>query len=199
MSHRRARRGAAAHTSASAAIAATSPAAPSSARAYRFDVLTDYGAFRDLQRHRLLTLDWQALTHAPRLHASPKRSSKRGEGRDWRRVMDAVGRFARGACARGLAASPSTRVAMAYRVRFYMDMNAREAMHVIELRTAPGPSCVPPRLPADAPADRGTGRAPRHRRRDAVRRSFRGRARALERRARAQTEARRARSGGTAQ
>jgi thymidylate synthase ThyX len=26
---------------------------------------------------------------------------------------------------------------MAYRVRFVMDMNAREAMHVIELRTAP--------------------------------------------------------------
>jgi thymidylate synthase ThyX len=28
-------------------------------------------------------------------------------------------------------------VSMAYRVRFYMEMNAREAMHVIELRTAP--------------------------------------------------------------
>ena len=28
-------------------------------------------------------------------------------------------------------------VPMAYRVRFVMDMNAREAMHVIELRTAP--------------------------------------------------------------
>jgi thymidylate synthase ThyX len=28
-------------------------------------------------------------------------------------------------------------VAMAYRVRFYMEMNAREAMHLIELRTAP--------------------------------------------------------------
>ena len=26
---------------------------------------------------------------------------------------------------------------MAYRVRFYMEMNAREAMHSIELRTAP--------------------------------------------------------------
>jgi thymidylate synthase ThyX len=26
---------------------------------------------------------------------------------------------------------------MAYRVRFYMEMNAREAMHVIELRTSP--------------------------------------------------------------
>jgi thymidylate synthase ThyX len=28
-------------------------------------------------------------------------------------------------------------VPMAYRIRFYMQMNAREAMHVIELRTAP--------------------------------------------------------------
>jgi hypothetical protein len=29
---------------------------------YRFDVLSDYGAFRDLQRHRMLTIEWQALT-----------------------------------------------------------------------------------------------------------------------------------------
>jgi thymidylate synthase ThyX len=28
-------------------------------------------------------------------------------------------------------------VVMAYRVRFYMEMNAREAMHLIELRSAP--------------------------------------------------------------
>ncbi|HEY4927974.1 MAG TPA: FAD-dependent thymidylate synthase, partial [Acidimicrobiales bacterium] len=26
---------------------------------YRFDVVTDYGAFRDLQRHRILTIEWQ--------------------------------------------------------------------------------------------------------------------------------------------
>ena len=29
---------------------------------YRFDVLSDYGAFRDLQRHRMLTLEWQPLS-----------------------------------------------------------------------------------------------------------------------------------------
>ena len=29
---------------------------------YRFDVLADYGAFRDLQRHRMLTIEWQPLT-----------------------------------------------------------------------------------------------------------------------------------------
>src|SRR5437867_5452582 len=29
---------------------------------YRFDILCDYGAFRDLQRHRLLTIEWQQLS-----------------------------------------------------------------------------------------------------------------------------------------
>ena len=28
---------------------------------YRFEVVSDYGAFRDLQRHRLLTVQWQTL------------------------------------------------------------------------------------------------------------------------------------------
>src|SRR5262247_2751902 len=81
--------------------------------AYRFDVLGDYGAFRDLQRHRLLTLEWQRLTprHGYEVPAP---------------VRDA-----------GLPEVASYAVAMAYRVRFYMQMNAREAMHVIELRTAP--------------------------------------------------------------
>jgi thymidylate synthase ThyX len=37
----------------------------------------------------------------------------------------------------GLHEAAPYAVVMAYRVRFYMDMNAREAMHVIELRTAP--------------------------------------------------------------
>ena len=39
--------------------------------------------------------------------------------------------------AHGLPEVAPYAVAMAYRVRFYMDMNAREAMHVIELRTTP--------------------------------------------------------------
>jgi thymidylate synthase ThyX len=39
--------------------------------------------------------------------------------------------------AHGLRDAAPYAVVMAYRVRFYMDMDAREAMHVIELRTAP--------------------------------------------------------------
>ena len=46
--------------------------------AYRFDILADYGAFRDLQRHRLLTLEWQPLDTAPRPRG---RFRDRGGGR----------------------------------------------------------------------------------------------------------------------
>ena len=104
--------------------------------AYRFDVLTDYGAFRDLQRHRLLTLEWQRLS--PR-HGwvMPEAVTEAGAAEDWRRVMEATAALHDAIEAAGLPEVASYAVAMAYRVRFYMDMNAREAMHVIELRTTP--------------------------------------------------------------
>src|SRR5438067_5512486 len=47
------------------------------------------------------------------------------------------GRTLRGADVLGLQEVAPYAVSMAYRVRFYLEMNAREAMHLIELRTAP--------------------------------------------------------------
>jgi thymidylate synthase ThyX len=103
---------------------------------YRFDVLADYGAFRDLQRHRLLTLEWQRLS--PR-HGwvAPADVDEAGAGEDWARVMADSAALHDAIEAAGLPGVASYAVSMAYRVRFYMDMNAREAMHVIELRSAP--------------------------------------------------------------
>jgi hypothetical protein len=103
---------------------------------YRFDILADYGAFRDLQRHRLLTLDWQALgtRHG---YVEPAAIEEAGALEDWRRVMIRSADLHASLMAEGLAAAAPYAVVMAYRIRFYMDMNAREAMHVIELRTAP--------------------------------------------------------------
>jgi thymidylate synthase ThyX len=104
--------------------------------AYRFDVLTDYGAFRDLQRHRLLTLEWQPLS--PRHgFVEPDAIRAAGAGDDWTRIMDASAELHEALVSAGLSAVAPYAVSMAYRVRFYMDMNAREAMHVIELRSAP--------------------------------------------------------------
>jgi thymidylate synthase ThyX len=103
---------------------------------YRFDVLTDYGAFRDLQRHRLLTLEWQPLS--PRHgYMVPEAVTEAGASDGWRRVMDASAGLHDAMVTAGLPEVAPYAVAMAYRVRFYMQMNAREAMHVIELRSAP--------------------------------------------------------------
>jgi thymidylate synthase ThyX len=104
--------------------------------AYRFDILTDYGAFRDLQRHRLLTLEWQALT--PRHgYTEPDAIADAGARDDWDRVMEKSAELYEALASAGLKPVAPYAVAMAYRVRFYMEMNAREAMHLIELRTAP--------------------------------------------------------------
>jgi thymidylate synthase ThyX len=103
---------------------------------YRFDVLTDYGAFRDLQRHRLLTIEWQALSPSHG-YTQPEAVVEAGGDADWREVMERSAELHDGLVADGLTAVAPYAVAMAYRVRFVMDMNAREAMHVIELRTAP--------------------------------------------------------------
>jgi thymidylate synthase ThyX len=103
---------------------------------YRFDVLTDYGAFRDLQRHRLMTIDWQSLTtrHG---HIRPEAIIESGAGAEWDAAMERSAELFDALCAAGLRDAAQYAVSLAYRVRFIMDMNAREAMHVIELRTAP--------------------------------------------------------------
>jgi thymidylate synthase ThyX len=103
---------------------------------YRFDVLCDYGAFRDLQRHRLLTIEWQPLTpqHGYEL---PEDVEAAGATADWERVMDASAGLHDALSVEGMDEAAQYAVAMAYRIRFVMDMNAREAMHLIELRSTP--------------------------------------------------------------
>jgi thymidylate synthase ThyX len=103
---------------------------------YRFDVLCDYGAFRDLQRHRLLTIEWQELTpiHG---YETPPEIAEAGARGDWARTMEESAELWRTMAGAGRGEAAQYAVAMAYRIRFVMQMNAREAMHLIELRTTP--------------------------------------------------------------
>jgi len=103
---------------------------------YRFDVLCDYGAFRDLQRHRLLTLEWQPLSTAHGFEVPPE-IEPAGLLEDWQAVMTESAALVDALRGAGLSSAAQYAVPMAYRIRFYMDMNAREAMHLIELRTTP--------------------------------------------------------------
>lgn len=102
---------------------------------YRFDVLSDYGAFRDLQRHRLLTIEWQPLT--------PYHGYTRPELIDEAGLTtvfdDAMERSAAlyDALAGDFPHQAPYAVSMAYRMRYVMQFNAREAMHLLELRSAP--------------------------------------------------------------
>ncbi|MHB1087970.1 MAG: FAD-dependent thymidylate synthase [Acidimicrobiales bacterium] len=102
---------------------------------YRFELVTDYGAFRDLQRHRLLTIEWQSLNVdlgydvpeiireaglAERYEESLSRSADLFH--DMREEFPEQSQYA---------------VALAFRIRYVMQMNAREALHLIELRSGP--------------------------------------------------------------
>ena len=149
---------------------------------YRFDVLADYGAFRDLQRHRMLTIEWQPLS--PRHgYTRPEAVDDAGCAAAFDETMERSAALHDALAERFPAQAPYA-VALAYRVRFVMQMNAREAMHLIELRSTP--RAIPPTAggPADAPAHRRAGRPPRRGRGHALRRPLaRARARAAGERA----------------
>lgn len=103
---------------------------------YRFDVLCDYGAFRDLQRHRMLTIEWQRLT-TEHGFAVADEIAEAGATDDWNRVMDSCSALAAALRGAGFEETSQYAVPMAYRVRFIMQMDVREAFHLIELRSSP--------------------------------------------------------------
>jgi thymidylate synthase ThyX len=102
---------------------------------YRFDILSDYGAFRDLQRHRMLTIEWQDLSTAHGYTMPPAVAAAGGQAR-YEASMERADSLYR-ALAERLPDQAPYAVALAFRVRYVMQMNAREAMHLIELRTGP--------------------------------------------------------------
>jgi thymidylate synthase ThyX len=102
---------------------------------YRFDVLADYGAFRDLQRHRMLTIEWQRLS--PRHgYTRPLELDLAGVAPSFDEAMERSAAL-HDALSEHFPEQASYAVSLAYRVRFSMQFNAREAMHLIELRTTP--------------------------------------------------------------
>ena len=102
---------------------------------YRFDVLGDYGAFRDLQRHRMCTIEWQRLStrHGfvmPDVIPMVRKTSQ---------FNDVMSRSAElhDALVDEFPNQAPYAVSLAYRMRYSMQMNARSAMHILELRSAP--------------------------------------------------------------
>jgi len=102
---------------------------------YRFEIVSDYGAFRDLQRHRLLSIDWQPLT--TRLgYDLPDIVAQSGSEERFAESMARSADLYQTLVAEYPVQAPYA-VALAYRIHYVMQMNAREAMHVLELRSGP--------------------------------------------------------------
>jgi thymidylate synthase ThyX len=101
---------------------------------YRFEIVADYGAFRDLQRHRMLTVQWQPLS--PDLGADvPEQVELAGAGDSYRRALDVSRAEYERLAETGLASAAPYALCLGYRLRFVLDLNAREAMQLIELRS----------------------------------------------------------------
>jgi thymidylate synthase ThyX len=101
---------------------------------YRFEIVSDYGAFRDLQRHRMLTCQWQRL--GTDLGADvPEEVEAAGYGDAYREGLEVSRAEHDRLRGEGLTEEAPYAVSLAYRIRYVLDLNAREAMHLVELRS----------------------------------------------------------------
>lgn len=102
---------------------------------YSFDFTSNFGMFRDLHRHRIMTMQRKLLT-TDLGYDMPEEITSAGLGARYAECMDAS-KDAYSKIAKKNKHAAQYVVNFAYRYRYFMRMNLREACHMIELRTAP--------------------------------------------------------------
>jgi thymidylate synthase ThyX len=102
---------------------------------YSFDILADLGAYRDLQRHRILTQDRQRYTvrHG---YVTPPELEDAGLAAGYAGALERAAEAAE-AIAADLPEQAQYAVPMAFRIRWRVKLNLRAAYHLAELRSAP--------------------------------------------------------------
>jgi thymidylate synthase ThyX len=102
---------------------------------YTFDILADFGAYRDLQRHRMLTQERQDLT-VQHGYSVPAEIIEAGYEEKWHACM----RAAAHAYTTIAATHPKEAqyvVPLAYNIRWYFTINVRGLYWITEIRSAP--------------------------------------------------------------
>ncbi|MCZ6621303.1 MAG: FAD-dependent thymidylate synthase [Deltaproteobacteria bacterium] len=102
---------------------------------YTFDILGNLGAYRDLQRHRILTQDRQDFTTVHGYETPPEVEGTRFKS-DFDHCMEKASQLYE-KIHRDLSQEAQYVVPFAYKIRWTMKMNLREAVHIGELRTTP--------------------------------------------------------------
>ena len=102
---------------------------------YTFDILGNLGLYRDLHRHRLLTQERQDFTTVHR-YDTPPEIEEAGFKSEFDDCMQEAARLYE-RIYWDLPSEAQYVVPFAYKIRWYMKMNLREALHMVELRTMP--------------------------------------------------------------
>ena len=102
---------------------------------YSFDILGNLGLYRDLQRHRILTQERQEFTTVHGYDTPPEIEEAEFK-REFDECMNRAAELYE-AIYRDLPCEAQYVVPFAYKIRWYMKMNLREAVHMCELRTMP--------------------------------------------------------------
>jgi thymidylate synthase ThyX len=111
------------------------PSRPFEMAHYTFDVVGNFGMFRDLHRHRVLTLERQLLT-TDHGYTTPKEIAGLGIEKDFKDCMTSAKNVFDSMRSK-LPQQAQYVVNFAYNYPFFMHLNLREACHLIELRTIP--------------------------------------------------------------
>ncbi len=104
---------------------------------YSWDLICDYGIFRDLQRHRIVDdLEWQYLT--PRYgYDIPKLIEEAGLVDLFEKCFDSSLQLYSELQAAGYELEAQYATLLGHKMRWKVTYNAREAFHLHELRTSP--------------------------------------------------------------
>jgi thymidylate synthase ThyX len=102
---------------------------------YTFDLINNFGMFRDFHRHRALTLERQLLT-ADLGYAIPKEMKILGIEKDFKDCMYKT-KVVFNKIRKKYPEQAQYVVNFAYNYPYFMHLNLREACHLIELRTVP--------------------------------------------------------------
>lgn len=104
---------------------------------YSWDLVCDYGIFRDLQRHRMVDdLQWQQLT--PRYgYDTPELVEEAGLGDKFAHCFDKSLELHSFLMAAGLTNEAQYATLLGHKMRWKVTYNARQAFHLHELRTTP--------------------------------------------------------------
>ena len=104
---------------------------------YEFEIVDDYGTFRDLQRHRMVDMfEWQSLT-PDYGYEVPKLIAEAGYADDFRTCFKLSQILHKLLTEAGYGAEAQYATLLGHRMRYRFTLNARAAFHFLELRTSP--------------------------------------------------------------